>query len=233
MQERYSTFSSSQMHKLMVTEKGGKGFGVKATTYIKQIIYQRRLGRPVNPEREARPTSWGEFLEKRAFDLLPTSYQLVSKERIYHPEIPFWSGMPDVNEAEVVGDIKCPYSLEVFCKKIELLEKVNEDLGAYKKEFPEDFWQHTSNAILTNNEYAEAIIYCPYLSELEEIREMVSNFDGNQNKYAWIHFAEDKSLPYLNDGGYYKNLNVFRFKVPEADKELLTQRVIEAGKYLE
>jgi hypothetical protein len=48
----------------------------------------------------------------------------------------------------------------------------------------------------------------------------------------WLSMAKDDELPYLQDDGYYKNINIIRFEVPEADKLLLTKRVLEAGKYL-
>lgn len=35
-------------------------------------------------------------------------------------------------------------------------------------------------------------------------------------------------LAYLPDGGHYKNLNIFRFEVPIADKEFLTERIKKA-----
>jgi hypothetical protein len=61
---------------------------------------------------------------------------------------------------------------------------------------------------------------------------MASNYDGDQNKIAWINWSEDNDLPFLVEGGHYKNLNIIRFEVPEFDKKLLTERVKEAGKLL-
>ncbi len=39
-------------------------------------------------------------------------------------------------------------------------------------------------------------------------------------------------MPYLIEGGHYKNLNIIRFEVSEEDKKALTERVIKAGKML-
>ena len=61
---------------------------------------------------------------------------------------------------------------------------------------------------------------------------MASNYDGNQNKFAWINWAEDKELPYLLDGGHYKNLNIIRFEVSQEDKDRLTIAVLNASKLL-
>jgi hypothetical protein len=69
----------------------------------------------------------------------------------------------------------------------------------------------------------------PYESELEEIREMAENYDGNdQWKYRFIAESHKSALPYLPNKGYYKNLNIFEFKVPEEDKKALTERVLMA-----
>ena len=66
----------------------------------------------------------------------------------------------------------------------------------------------------------------PYFSELEDIRTMAENYDGgDQWKYRFIVESPDAELPYLPDGGYYKNLNKFEFEVPKEDKDFLTERV--------
>jgi hypothetical protein len=62
---------------------------------------------------------------------------------------------------------------------------------------------------------------------------MAANYDGDQNKIAWINWASDDELPYLIEGGHYQNLNIIRFEVPQADKDFLTKRVIELSKFLE
>ena len=94
------------------------------------------------------------------------------------------------------------------------------------------YWQIVSNSILLNCKYGELIIFVPYRSQLEEIRELTQNYSGDQNPIAWINFAGDKSLPYLPDDGYYTNINIIRFEIPQSDKDSLTERVKEAGKLL-
>lgn len=227
--ERYGTFSSSNMWKLMTNNKSKTDFGTQGVKYIKQVKHETNLGRAVNSERDSRPTSWGKFVETRVFELLGLEYRLVSEDRLVHPEFPFWTGAPDLLKHEdTVADVKCPVSLEVFCDKLEALK----DIDKYKDEFPEDYWQLISNSILTGARFAEAIIYVPYKHELPLIREAASNFSGNQNKIAWIGWAEDEELPYLIEGGKYKSLNVVRFEVPEADKEALTSRIKLAASHI-
>lgn len=225
---RHGTFSSSSIHILTQLNKAKTDFSEKAQKYIKQVGYEIELGRPLNAERDSRPTSWGTFVEARAFNLLPIEYQLVSQQRLFHPEISTWSGAPDlIIDSEVVSDVKCPFSLEMFLDKVKAL---NESIETYKKEFPGDYWQLVSNAILTGAKYAEAIIYVPYLSELQSIRIMASEYDSPSTN--WIKYAEDCELPYLVDGGKFENLNIFRFEVPQADKLFLTEKVKAASNLL-
>lgn len=230
---RDGTYSSSNAWKLMTTGKKPGSLGAPALKYIKQVNYERRLGRAINTEVDARPTSWGKIGEKRVFNIIDTSYQYVAKHRLFHPDFKFWSGAPDFVKDSTVADAKCPHSLEVFCDKIEALQ----DLGTYKEEFPEDYWQHISNSILLNANgfpvtHFEAIVYVPYKKELEAIRELASSA-GELGEFAkWIYYATDEHLPHLIEGGFYKNLNIIRFDVLPRDVEALTERFKECGEHL-
>lgn len=230
MDNRYGTFSSSNIWKLLSKDRSGKNTGSQGVKYIKQVAHELRLGRAINKETSARATTWGKFIETCVFDKLDTSYEIISQNRLFHPTIPFYSGAPDVKKLNTTGDIKAPYSLEVFCDKINAL---TEGLETYKKEYPEDYWQHISSAVLLTSNchpvtHFEAIIYVPYESDLKEIKELAMT---DKDTY-FIAYAEDNELPYLPENGYYKDLNKFRFEVPEADCELLKNAVIEAGKLL-
>jgi hypothetical protein len=80
---------------------------------------------------------------------------------------------------------------------------------------------------------AEAISYMPYLSELDEIRDMAANYEGeDQWHYRFITESPSAFLPYLPDGGYYQNLNRFEFVVPQEDIDALTARVMLAKNLL-
>jgi hypothetical protein len=92
------------------------------------------------------------------------------------------------------------------------------------------YWQLVSNAIITGSKFAELIVYVPYLSELEKIRKFATEADiDNTYRYYWVSNAIDEELPYVADNGFYKNVNVIRFEVPEEDKKLLTARVISCS----
>lgn len=215
-------------------------FGDKAMTYIEEKKMERKLGRALNDITTAKPLIWGKMLEQRAFDLLGIEYSLISQDTIEHPEIPYWSGSPDgikeSKEYKTVIDIKCPMTLKSFCQLVdwpgltgyEAIQKIRENHSDGEKYY----WQLVSNAILVGAKYAELVVYLPYKSELQEIRDLCEETDMSPNKVAWIAFAEDDDLPYLLDGGYFSNCYVFTFEVPQADKDLLTSRVLEAGKIL-
>lgn len=205
-------------------------FGDKAMTYIQEKAMERRLGRALNDIATAKPLIWGKLLEQRAFDLLGMEYSFISLDTIQHKELgEIWGGSPDGTKDNTVIDIKCPMTLKSFCQFADC-----KDIQEIREKHPDGekyYWQLVSNSILTDSSHAELIIYLPYQSELKEIRELCEETDLHPNKVAWIAFAEDDDLPYLIDGGHYKNIYIFNFEVPQIDKDLLTSRVVEAGKY--
>lgn len=222
---RLKAFTSSQMHRLMGAPKPRK-------TYIEECKYERRLGRSLNNDHSARPTTWGHLVEKRAFDLLGMEYQLNSKDVIVHPEIETWAGTPDgTKNYTTVYDIKCPYTLKSFCELMEVFAADSAEV--LKIEYPEHYWQLISNSVLTGCKYAELIVYMPYQSELNEIIDMAGNAPTEElYKYKWINFAADGELPYIIEGSYYHNLNILSFEVPESDKEALKAQILESSKEL-
>lgn len=228
---RVGNFSSSEIWKLTTNGRKKDEPGKPFFTYIKQKRQERRLGKSLRQETNARSTNWGKFVEKRAFDLLSLDYKLVSKDRYQHDELKCWTGMPDSIRDNIVGDIKCPWTLESFMDLYETLE--SRDVEVLKSSNREYYWQLVSNAILTVCDKAELIIYAPYVSEIEEIRNMAADYDGDQNKIAFIEWAGNDELPLIPDDSEIKNLIKFEFTVPESDKELLYNRVKEAHKLLE
>lgn len=225
---RTANFSSSGIHRLM-------GFGRDKVSpskafyeYVQVKKWEQRLGRSIDTASGGRETSWGNLVELRAFDLLPLNYVIQSDFRYQHPELA-WSGAPDMlKDGDTVCDIKCPFTLKSFCEQLEYFG----DAEKFKDEKPEYYWQLVSNSLLTDRPFAEIILYVPYREELKHIREMVDNYLGDQNKVAWVQFANDNDLPFLIKGNEYQNLNVFKFEVPQRDKEFLIERVTLATELL-
>lgn len=231
---RVGRFTSSEIAALMTNGKAKGTIGQPGVTYIEEKNMERRLGRSLSSETSAKPILWGKLLEKRAFDQLGLEYQLVSDETIQHPEINYWAGSPDGFTQNKVADIKCPFTLKSFCQLVDPvysgmtgMDAINKIRGMHK-DGEKYYWQLVSNSILLKKQQAELIIYCPYQSELTEIR---SSCEGD-GKYYWLSFSEDCEIPYLPDSGYYKNINVITFDVPQEDKDAISARVIEAGKML-
>lgn len=236
---RIGNFTSSEIVALTAKARDKKSFGTAALTYIEETNMERRLCRSLTDEVNARPLTWGKLLEYHVFDQLGLEYQLISNETIVHPEINYWSGSPDGETEDSVSDIKCPLTLKSFCQLVQPIYDglTGIDAMAAIRENHKDgekfYWQLVSNAILLKKKFAELIVYMPYLSEIPAIKMLASAVDGDKaSKHYWIAMALDDELPFLIDGGYYKNLNIIRFEVPESDKKLLTDCVLEAGKML-
>jgi hypothetical protein len=234
---RIGNFTSSEIVALTKKAKDGKSFGAPALTYIEETNMERLLGRSLTTEADARALSWGKLLEPRVFDLLGIEYSLSSKETIVHPTIPYWAGSPDGSKKNTTAEFKAPLTLKSFCQLVQPLyegitgvdamNKIRED----HKDGEKFFWQTVSNAIMQGNRFGELIVYMPYHSELDAIRTMARHHE-QAGKYKWIDYASDDELPYLIEGGYYKNLNIIRFEIPEADKKFLTDCVKKAGEML-
>lgn len=232
--KRIGRFTSSNMDKLMTNGRGENGLGAPAITYIAEKKIELRMGRSLSLDKYSRPTLWGNFIEKRVHELLGTAYKTCGHITIEHPTIKCWSGSPDnINEREsVCGDTKC-YEPKAFSEYVDNLTLAKGDTEIFKISHPHEYWQLVSNALILGMKNIEAIVYMPYESELEEIREMASNYDGeDQFKYRFISESPKSELPYLPDGGFYKNLNILRFELNKKDCDLLTERVLLAEKML-
>lgn len=241
---RVGNFTSSTIAALMSNGGAKDSLGAPALTYIEECNMERRLGRSLENDSNAKPLSWGKLVEKRVFELLGLEYKLVSENTLEHPTIDYWCGSPDAqkfDEGGTVVDIKCPISLKSFCQLIDVLyngrgkglsgiDQMNW-IRENHKDGDRYYYQLVSNAILINAKYAELIVYAPYQSELQSIRDLAQQME-ELHRYYWIANSYDDDLPNLIEGGYYKNLNVIRFEIPQEDKDALTERVKLCGKSL-
>lgn len=232
--ERIGRFTSSAIAALMSSGKGAGTFGKPFYTYVEDKYFETKLRRRLDNDTNARATSWGLLVERHAFDQLGTEYKLVSQETIIHPVIDRWAGSPDMQKFDnggTVCDIKCPMTLKSFCTFYEC--QTIDEVRKNHKDGEDYYWQLVSNSILLGTKYAELIVYAPYYYELVQIRELANNYDGDQNKVAWINWASDDDLPYITEDSDYTNFKIIRFEVPQSDKDALTERVMEAVKQLE
>ena len=224
--------------------------GKAAITYLNQCNMERRLGRSLDGELDAKPTNWGKFIEPLLFQLLDGDYTYNSSDTLVHPDFIYWLGTPDgfkIDENKTVVDAKCPYTLESFCNLVNPLYDGFEGMAAMKalidgytdknglfhsphKDAEKYYWQIVSNACIDDCTHGELIVYCPYESELSVIQAMAVS-SGNPSAY-FIANGNSKSLPCLLDEGFYKNINIISFEIPQEDKDYLTEIVRKAGEYL-
>lgn len=258
---RFGNFTSSQIYRLCgpgkrkmseseLAARPKTGTGSKTTitddysvlsdealNYIAEKNIEREIGRNLNVEKTGRSALWGHFCEQRVHNMLPTSYRLIGKVSVQQPNYPFWVGSPDndCKALNIVGDIKC-YEPKKFVDYINCLMECQENnsVALLKENFPQEYWQLVSNACILGMDFMEAILYIPYFSELQEIRQSVMDLidEDEKKKYNFIAYASYNELAWIKDGGKYKNLSRFVFEVPKEDKEFLTNRVIQASKFL-
>lgn len=217
---RIGSFTSSTIWALMTKDRKGTGFGAPGIRLIRNKRYEKRLGKSLDSEIGSKSTSWGTLVEKIAQRSLPFEYNYQSIDTIKHPDIDGWCGTPDYVGNGLVGDIKCPWTLVSFCELVDSIEK-----NTIKETHPEYYWQLVSNACITRSDMAELTIFCPFLSQLESIRELARSQEEDQHKYTFINFSLDEDLPYILDGGGYKNTYSFKWNVNPEDKQKLTDAV--------
>lgn len=243
---RVGRITSSEIVALVSKGKKEGEPGAPFYTYIEETAMERRLQLSISTDVTARPLSWGKLGEKHVFGLPSMlSYTLFGDVPMQHPSIESWAGSPDATRGNgiVVADVKCPITRKSFCQFLDPYKKGGavihkamtiEAVRANHKDGDKYYWQLVSNAILTGATKGELIIYMPYKSELDAIRELAQQQDSDELKnYYWIANASDEELPYINEGGHYKNLNVITFDIPQEDKDFLTERVLLATELLE
>lgn len=251
-ESRVGNFSSSNIYKLCSKGRGSasvENVGASFYTYVKEKKREKKLKRSINSKAFTRPIIIGIVFELYVFNRkLNTDFEnLNDKKRSVHTELDNWTGLADTFRRKdlVVGDIKCPSSLIKFC---DLIENTEEGLESFKINHPDFYWQLVSNGILTGVDNAELLFYIPYLSEMKDIKEFVSNITEEQlpndldifqiewithEINAYLEFGKNPiQIPYLPNDCEYKDFNTFAFEIPKEDKEFLTERVRMATKLL-
>lgn len=235
--KRKGVVTSSEIYKLIKKGRGKDSFSAPALTYIEEKRIERKLDRSLATNTWSKAIAWGHLMEKVCFDKLEMYYDLVSTETREHHDPEFkdlWKGTPDYVVIEKVISEQKSYQLKNFALYTDCLMK--KDIGLLRENFPQEYWQIVSNCCISNMEIGEAISFMPYKSTLEDLRTKLNETDildewdlGMPWKYRYIIEDELIDLPYIEEGGYFKELTKFRFVIPEEDIEYLTERVREAG----
>jgi len=229
---RTGNFTSSNNYKLCASLKNGEP-SEAFYTYVKEKMFERKLGRSLEMGAHSNSMTWGSFLEPRVFENLPTDYQMIHKETFVHPDYSFLVGTPDfVIEGIKVSELKC-FEPKNFASYVTAL--LTKDTEKIKKEHPKEYYQIVSNSTILGTKLGEAIVYMPYESEIDELRELANDpeyyeplgLQGWQVRY--ITEKAIKDLPLLPNDSSFLNFNIFEFEIPESDKEFLISRAIKAN----
>ena len=233
-EHRAGHFTSSMVYKLIKQTKGE--FQAPGKTYIQEKQIEKRIGSCLDGGAHTQTLAWGNLLELVVYSILGTQYQISSKETNLHPLYgDFWSGSKDLftvnaktGKMESIAEIKC-YQKKNFALYTDCI--LQKDTELMKADFPKEYWQIVSNAIINEVEIGEAITYMPYVSEAKYLKEMAED-QPDFWKYKFVVDLPVADLPFIPDGGYYKNINKFAFIIPDEDRELLTSRILQAEKIL-
>lgn len=233
---RAGFFTSSQMSRLTASLKNGKPSSA-FKTYIEEVALEIMMGRVVNTEVKTQAMKWGSLMEVELFNLIGLGYRMSHKETIKHHKYgKTWSGTPDLISPKIIGEIKC-FQPKNFSKLSLCILKKN--VEKFKEDFPKEYWQCVSNAMLCKVKKAEIITYMPYKLELEKIIKKIEETDFlidnglDPLDYYFLTKQNIESLPYLPDDSKMSNINTFEFDIPTEDIIFLTKRVIEAEKEVE
>lgn len=215
---RVACVSSSQVYRIMGTPAIYK-------TYQKEVKFEQRMKRKLSLGKSTNATNWGLFLEQIVHQSLSLDYITQAQVTLPHPTIKGWVGSPDTFTDEVVADIKCFEPLN-FCNYIEVLEQNSTEV--FKKEYPKEYWQLISNALILGKSKIQVILYLPYEKDLEDIRNLAASYDEYDAwKYRFIYELPPSQLACQPNDSGYKDLNIFTFDLPKEDAELLTSKVIK------
>lgn len=233
--KRQGRFTSSQAYRIVASLKSGKPSSA-FQGYIKEVKIERFLNRRTKTSVNTKATKWGKLMEVVLFNKLGLNYSMSHIETVLHPEYgDFWSGTPDLIAKDKTAEIKCFEPMH-FGKMVMALE--SKDLEVIKEEEKEAYWQSVSNSILKGFDKTELIAYMPYKSDLLDIITMIEETDfcekNNLNPFDYYTLRPEniEDYPYLPDDSKVSDINQFEFVIPQEDKDLLTQRMIEANKIL-
>lgn len=211
------------------------GFAKPGKTYIQEVFLERSMNRTIDTVVKTQAMKWGNLMEVVLFNLIGLGYSMTHKQTIKHFKYSkFWSGTPDlISKGKKIGEIKCFQPKNFALLSLCLLKK---DVEVFKNEFPKEYWQCVSNAILCELNVAEIIAFMPYKWQLKKIIDQIeeTNFlemNGlDPQDYYFMTRNDIESLAYLSDDSPMQNINSFEFEIPKEDIEFLTQRVVDAEK---
>lgn len=246
--ERVGRFTSSVVHKLMklgtrkmtpeeieahkeANPKSRKtttagGFTDAGHTYMQEKINERLLGRSFDLDGYSRSAAWGSFLEMIVNDKLDLKWSIKSDKTVIRNS--YHSGSPDLEQKGIaIGDIKAfePKKFTAFARMLR-----QQDIDVFRSDYPEEYWQLVSNALVFDVTRVASFVYMPYFKDLDEIRDLAYNYDGaDQWQYRFIYEVDKYKLPFVPDDSLFNDLESFEFDLPEEDLQHCEDRLREAA----
>ena len=222
--------TSSNASRLCTFATDKKSKGKPFFTYVEEKKNEVRSGRGIGNEFFSRPTSWGSLLELYVHERkLSDEFILINKTFLLS-ECGEFGGTPDLLKLNVVGELKCPFSLIGF---FELEKCISEGMDFFKKKKPKYYWQIVQNSILTDCTKGEILDFCPKESELDHIRQFADEFIcDNPYEYKWIVDAQNNALPHLKDDSKVEGFQRLEFDIDQNDVDFLMTRTKEAYKLI-
>jgi len=161
LNDRIGNFTASQIYRLLVTERGGSGFGQTAMTYIMEIVGEMLTGEG-KPSPSSKAMDWGAGHESEAMEMYT---ECTGRKVLYFGTsnpvffkingIPA-GGSPDgLIENKRIIEIKCPYDTANH------IENSIMTLDEFKKNRKEYYAQVQLLMIATNTMYADFCSYDP------------------------------------------------------------------------
>lgn len=225
--------TSSQIHRVCAGATVGKP-SKAFFTYAEEVAGERFLGRTCSTEVKTNPMKWGSLMEIVLFNKLGIGWTMEHKNTIIHPCFStIWSGTPDLVADKICAEAKC-YEPKKFASMAMCMLKG--DIELLKKDYPAEYWQVVSNAILTKKDRAMLICFMPKKAELLEMFTTVEEtdflIDNDLNPKDYYFFQTDniESFPYLPDDSKIDSIQSFEFDVPTEDVIFLLTRIEEFEK---
>ena len=166
--ERCGYFTASEIHKLLVSGKGGEPFGETALTYILDKLGEKITGKPIE-SKDNTATLWGKEHEPLAREWYCRKNGMIVDEVgfIKHPTIPNFGGSPDgitykVGSGDEAGilEIKCPFNYSNH-----LNHCLIPDQEYFKKYYKEYYWQILANCLINNLKWADFVSFDPRMNQ--------------------------------------------------------------------
>lgn len=230
---RAGFLTSSQASRVVASLKNGNPSSA-FYTYVKEVFAEEMMQRVYDTEVKSRPILWGSLMETVLFDRLGMGWTMTHKQTMVHEKYSdFWSGTPDFIAAEKIAEAKCfqPKNFSLLSVAINY-----GDIDYLKEEFPKEYWQCVSNAMLAKKKTAVLVAFMPYRKDLvaliKEIEDTayLEERGLNPEDYYWLTRSDIETMAYLPDDSPMDDINMLEFDIPQEDADLLEERMLLAKK---